>query len=342
MAATKENNKKELKKREDIARKNILRKSKEAQGVKIKGYDFNGGVDYEKILDSYSSTGLQASNFAKAVEIVNEMISSKAYIYLGYTSNIITSGLREVVRFLAEHKMINVLVTSAGGIEEDIIKCLGDFTLGDFRASGKELRKKGINRAGNIFIPNSRYCSFENFIIPVFEKLYSEQKETGKITTPSELIWELGKAINNPKSVYYQCYKNQIQVFCPAITDGSIGDMVYFFKSSHPDFKIDVAEDIWKMNNTTIGLKKSGIIILGGGFIKHHICNANMFRNGADYAVYINTNQEYDGSDSGALPEEAVSWGKILPNAKSVKLYAEASLVFPLIVAKTFAKKRFN
>ena len=67
-----------------------------------------------------------------------------------------------------------------------------------------------------------------------------------------------------------------------------------------------------------------------------------MFRNGADYAVYINTVPEYDGSDSGALPEEAVSWGKILPDADRVKVYCEASLIFPLIVAKTFANEPFG
>jgi deoxyhypusine synthase len=330
--------KKSVKNKENTVRENVLRKSQEIEGTPIKGYDFNKGVDYEEILESYGASGIQASNFHKAVEIINEMISSKAFIYLGYTSNMVTSGMREIIRYLAEHKKINVIVTSAGGIEEDIIKCLGDFIKGDFRAPGKELRQRGINRAGNIFIPNSRYCAFEDFIIPIFERVYNEQKEKDKVITPSELIWELGKEINNKDSIYYQCYKNKIPVFCPAITDGSLGDMIYFFKSKHPDFKVDVAEDILKINNTTLGLKKSGIIILGEGFIKHHICNANMFRNGADYAVYINTTPEYDGSDSGALPEEAVSWGKIHPDAKRVKIYAEASLVFPLIVARTFAK----
>jgi hypothetical protein len=67
--------------------------------------------------------------------------------------------------------------------------------------------------------------------------------------------------------------------------------------------------------------RKTGVIILGGGLPKHHICNANMFRNGADYAVYINTAQEFDGSDSGAQPDEAVSWGKIKGSAKPVKVY---------------------
>ena len=105
------------------------------------------------------------------------------------------------------------------------------------------------------------------------------------------------------------------------------------------DFIIDMVEDTKKLNNTTIGLKKSGTLILGGGVVKHAILNANMLRNGTDYAVYINTAQEFDGSDAGALPEEAVSWGKILPEAESVKVFADATIVFPLLVAESFARK---
>jgi len=325
--------------KEKIARKNILRESDEIEGIVIKGYDFNKGINYEELIDNFKSTGIQASNLYKAIEIINEMKEKKAFLYLGYTSNLVTSGLRDVFRYLAEHKKIDVIVTTAGGIEEDIIKCLGSFILGDFRASGKDLRNKGINRAGNIFIPNSRYCSYEDFIIPILEDLYLEQKKSNKIIGVSEFIWKLGEKINNKESIYYHCFKNKIPVYCPAITDGSTGDMIYFFKSKHPDFKIDVTDDIWNLNNSTIGKDKTGIIVLGEGIIKHHICNANMFRNGADYAVYINSAPEFDGSDSGALPEEAVSWGKISKNAKSVKVYGDASIIFPLIVAKSLAKK---
>lgn len=336
----------DTKEKEEIARKNILRRSKvsEPQGEKIKGYDFNQGVDYEKILESFSTTGMQAKNFSNALNIIDKMIEDNAFIYLAYTSNMVTSGLRENFRYLAEHKMVDVMVTTAGGIEEDIIKCLGDFILGDFRADGENLREKGINRAGNIFIPNSRYCDFEDFIMPILEKFYERQKSTGKVLTPSELVWKLGEEIGKKErgkeSIYYWCWKNKIPVFSPTITDGSLGDMIYFFKSKNPDFKLDVAEDIWQLNNTTLGKKKTGIIILGSGAIKHHVCNANMFRNGADYAVYINTAIENDGSDSGALPEEAVSWGKILPGAERVKVYGDAILLFPFIVAKTFAKQK--
>merc|ERR1712118_277563 len=85
--------------------------------------------------------------------------------------------------------------------------------------------------------------------------------------------------------------------------------------------------------------RKSGVIILGGGMVKHHTLNANLMRNGADFCVYVNTGQEFDGSDSGARPDEAKSWGKIRVHAAPVKIYADATLVFPLLVARTFAKK---
>lgn len=326
-------------KKEEIARDSILRKSGKLEGEKIEGYDFNEGVDYEKILDSFSKTGFQASHLGKAMEIVNEIIETNSKIYLGYTSNMISSGLREILRYLVENKKVDVCVTSGGGFEEDIIKCLGDTVLGDFRLKGKELRDKAINRIGNLLVPNDNYLKFEDFSMPILEELYQEQKETGKVYTPHEIIWKFGEKINNEKSVYYWAWKNQIPVYCPTILDGSFGDMVYFFKNKRHDFKVDIAEETKLLNDSTAGLDKSGVLILGAGVIKHAILNAHLYRNGADYAVYINNAQEFDGSDAGALPEEAVSWGKLTPESKRVKVYGDATILFPLLVAKTFAKR---
>jgi deoxyhypusine synthase len=77
----------------------------------------------------------------------------------------------------------------------------------------------------------------------------------------------------------------------------------------------------------------------------------------SEYCTHIlkNTGQEFDGSDSGARPDEAVSWGKIRAGAETVKVrglplcfpqhlnchqvFADATLVFPLLVAATFAQK---
>jgi len=118
--------------------------------------------------------------------------------------------------------------------------------------------------------------------------------------------------------------------------------MIYFHSYRKPGLVVDIAQDIRRINSISVKAKNTGMIILGGGVVKHHICNSNLMRNGADYAVYINTGNEFDGSDSGARPDEAVSWGKIKRTAKPVKVYADATLVFPVLVAQTFASSFYK
>jgi hypothetical protein len=73
----------------------------------------------------------------------------KCTIFLGYTSNMISSGVREIIRYLCQHKLVDVIVSSAGGIEEDFIKCFAPtYCVGDFSLDGCALRLKGQNRIG--------------------------------------------------------------------------------------------------------------------------------------------------------------------------------------------------
>ena len=320
------------KEKAETAKKNLLRESSNSaeKNTNVKGFEFNDKFDMKKFLKSYETTGAQATNLGKAIEIIKKMRKERAFVYLGYTSNMVTTGIREIIRYLVEHKLVDYLVTTAGGIEEDFIKCIKPFKLGSFEDNGAKLRENSINRAGNVLIPNSRYVEFEKFILPILKENKS------KIKTPSDLIKLLGQKINNKESIYYWAQKNKIPVFCPAILDGSLGDMIYFFKNSNTDFTLDITKDTEDLNNSTLGKAKTGIIVLGGGTVKHAICNANMYRNGADFAVYINTAQEFDGSDSGARPDEAVSWGKISKTAETIKVHGDATIIFPLVVLGAF------
>ena len=83
-------------------------------------------------------------------------------------------------------------------------------------------------------------------------------------------------AINNPESVYYWAAKNHIPVFSPALTDGSLGDMMYFHSYKNPGLVVDILEDLKRLNTMAVKAANSGMIIIGGGLIKHHICNANL------------------------------------------------------------------
>lgn len=313
----------------------------------VKGYDFNEGVHWEKMFESYRTMGIQSTNLARSVELVKKMLTwrgekgEKCKIFLGYTSNMVSCGVRDIIRFLCEHKMIDVIVTTTGAIEEDIIKCKDNAYVASFQMDDKKLREDGINRIGNMLVPNDNYCNFEDWINPILDEMLERQNKENINWTPSKTIDLFGEKINNPESIYYWCHKNKIPVYCPAFTDGSIGDMLYFRSFKHPGLRIDLVEDIRGVNNQAFGAPCTGAVILGGGVIKHHILNANLMRNGLDYAVLINTAIEYDASDAGASPGEALSWGKIQPEGEFVKIYSEASLLFPILVALTFAKEHF-
>nr|SVE88694.1 EOG090X07TT [Daphnia sinensis]SVE89318.1 EOG090X07TT [Daphnia sinensis]SVE89939.1 EOG090X07TT [Daphnia sinensis]SVE90567.1 EOG090X07TT [Daphnia sinensis]SVE91195.1 EOG090X07TT [Daphnia sinensis] len=333
---------------------------------KVQGYDWSQGLDYGKLIGSYITTGFQATTFGLAVNEVNRMLAkriepipeslgldefeedlfikrkSNCTIFLGYTSNMCSSGIRDTIKFLVQNKLVDCIVTTAGGVEEDFIKCLAPTFVGNFELKGSTLRESGINRIGNLVIPNDNYCKFEDWAMPLLDEMVAEQKEKGTKWTPSKIIEKLGRAINNPESVYYWAAVNNIPVFSPALTDGSLGDMMYFHSYKNPGLVVDILEDLKRLNTMAVKASNSGMVILGGGLIKHHICNANLMRNGADFAVFINTACDFDGSDSGAKPDEAVSWGKIKKDATPVKVCADASLVFPILVAETFAKHHFS
>lgn len=310
---------------------------------KIEGYNFDQPFDLPKFLQAYAATGFQATHLADGIEIVKTMRREKATIFLSYTSNLVSSGVREVIKYLVKHKKVDVLVTSAGGIEEDVIKTLKPFALGQFDVPGKMLFEHGINRIGNIFVPNDRFAYFDIFMQKFLPKLHETQKKSGKIFCPHEFIRELGLAINDESSILYWAAKNNIPVFCPGIIDGSIGDLIYFYKQTHADFYLDVTKEIKDIVNIALNAEKTGGIILGGGISKHFALNANIFREGFDYVVYINTAQEFDGSDSGARVEEAITWGKVKPNALNVKIFCDATIAFPLLVAGSFAvEERIN
>lgn len=309
----------------------------------IKGYDFEKKFDFDEFIESFKNMGIQATNLGMAIDIVNQMHEDNATIFLSCTSNMVSSGNREIIKFLVKHKYIHVLSISAGGVEEDIIKTLRPFVVGTFDISGRALFDKGVGRIGNIFAPYDRYLYFEKFMQPLFDRIYLEQQSRGRPFTASEFIHEMGREVakeeNHEDSILYWASKNGIPVFCPALTDGSIGDLFHFQKQKRKDYYLDILGDHDKIIKIALNAEKTGAILLGGGVSKHYVLNANIFREGLEYAVYITTAQEYDASDSGGNQQEAMTWAKLKVNASNVKVRAEASLVFPLLVAATFRKK---
>ena len=294
----------------------------------IRGIKVEKGQSVSSLVKSMKSAGLQATNLASAVEIIQKMHKEKAVVFLSFTSNMVSSGLREVFALMAREKMINAVITTVGSVEEDFIKSEKDFLLGSFEMNDAELNDTDLNRIGNILVPSENYVWFEKKIQPILEEMYKEKK----VWKPVEITKRLGEKLSDKNSFLYWCAKNNIPIFCQAMLDGAFGIQVYLFKQDHKDFIIDETgeEELAQMVLTA---EKTGGIILGGGVAKHHSIGVNLLRGGFDYAVYVNSTAPFDGSLSGAMTKEAVSWNKIKKEANHVNVFGEATILFPIILS---------
>lgn len=326
----------------DETRDNVIPGTEEEYGgEEVEGYDFSGEFSLEELLEKYGTTGFQATHLKEAVDIVEEMRESDAKIFLTFTSNIVSSGLREAVTYLAKEDLVDVMITTSGSVTEDVIKTMHPFKMGDWDADEAELRERGINRLGNIYVESDAYVKLEDYLTNGFFPDFFDEK---KLRAPTEVARELGKDIDDEDSFLTHAARNDIPVFCPALIDAEIGDFLFYYRQEDdPEIGIETLEDWDSLIHEAVEAEKTGIICVGAGVPKHQAIMSNLFRGGADYAVYISTGMEGDGSLSGAPPKEAVSWGKIKEEDVDAKNYtqveAEATLVFPLLVEAGFKRK---
>ena len=130
---------------------------------KVKDLIWKKGINVNELVSSLGNVGFQSSEMKKAVEVILKMKKSGAKVFFTYTSNMVTSGLRGFFAQLIELGIVDVIVTTVGGVEEDIMKAKGeDFVVGKFKPDDVELYEKGVNRVGNLFIslrtPSGKYC----------------------------------------------------------------------------------------------------------------------------------------------------------------------------------------
>lgn len=285
----------------------------------------------KQLAESFQQIGFQSTELANASEVIVKMKKDSAKIFLTFTSNMVTSGLRGFFAQLIKLGMANVIVTTVGGIEEDIMKATGEkFSIGSFSVDDVELHEKGVNRVGNLFINNESYMNFEDWITPVLDKLYQKQPRWAV----SEMLREIGLMLNDENSILYQAAKHNVPIFCPAITDGAFGFHLYLFQQKHKDFIVDVVKDFGNILLVTNYDDKKGVIALGGSISKHHAILCTLLNGGAEYAVYMTTAHKTSGSMSGATTDEAKSWGKVKDASDVATVIGDVTIMFPLAMIK--------
>lgn len=298
--------------------------------VPLKDLDVKQNNTIEEIFEQMSkSGGFEARNMADSLNILVKMINDKKCLrFVSFVGSVVSTGLRGILKDMIKRKMFDVVITTCGALDHDIAKSYADYLQGSFSLDDKDLAKNEFHRLGNVIIPLKNYGPLIEEKVQAILKKYYDQGT--KEMSGNQLCSLLGNNLGKDSFLYWAS-KNSIPVIVPGIMDGAVGSQLWLFSQKNRDFKMNLLSDSELLSEYIFKAKKSGAMMIGGGISKHHTMWWNQYRGGLDYAVYVTTAQEYDGSLSGAQVREAISWGKVSQSAKQVTLHAEVTTALPFL-----------
>lgn len=306
-------------------------------GRPVKDIEIDANTSIEKIFDELSqSGGFESVNLSDGLEILSEMISDKECLrFVSFVGAVVSTGLRGIIKNMIKNKWFDVAITTCGALDHDIARHFSNYKEGSFTMDDMELADQNIHRLGNVLVPMDSYGPL---IEEKMQSFLEEEYQNGvKEMTTAEICKMIGKHLGEDSFLHW-AYKNNVNVIVPGIMDGAVGSQIWLFSQKHSDFKLNMTGDANLLSGLIFKAEKSGAFMIGGGISKHHTLWWNQYREGLDYAFYITTAQEFDGSLSGALVREAISWGKVTQKAKQATLHAEVTTILPFIYAGLLSK----
>ena len=306
-------------------------------------YNFNKIQNTSDLIDQMSvAGGFTATKLAKARDMLSMMFeeagSEGVVNWVSFPAALCATGTRGFFLELIKRRLVDVIVTTCGTLDHDLARTYRHYFHGDFELDDIALGQQGLNRLGNVIIPNECYGEIlEAKVLPWLSEIEEERRISGDSTWNGfgtvELCWALGDRIEDEGSLLYWAAKHRIPIVIPGITDGSIGAQLFMYRQKSPSFMIDVLADEEICSDLSWTSRKANALMVGGGISKHHVIWWNQYRGGLDSAIGISTAPEYDGSLSGARLREAISWGKIRPYAPHILIEGEASVILPILGA---------
>jgi len=290
------------------------------------------GLSVSEMVTEMKECGvLGAGKIGNAAELVSEMFGDPDYtVFLTMAGPLVPGGLRRIISDLIKEEYVNVVVTTGANMVHDMVEALGHKHLvGTFLAEDEKLKARNIGRIGDIYIEQKAFKDLEKWMYKTLENIPEEKRE--RMST-AELLFELGKQIEDAESILAAAAKKGVPIISPGFVDSIAGFHLWVF-GQDKKMVLDPLLDVSRLMDKVFEAKKVGVIILGGGYPKHFALFANTFREGVDCAIQITMDRPEPGGLSGAPLEEAISWGKIQPGGKAVTVICDVTIAFPLIVA---------
>lgn len=290
--------------------------------MKIEPLKVERGIKVSELVERFCSTSFNARRLGKAGKIWKEMVKEDAFIFLTLAGAMIPAGMRNIVKGILDNRLANSIVLTGANLVHEVCEALGfSHISGSEFVDDVELASKGVNRIYDVYIETSAFEGVERFFMEKF-------KELSGIYSSYQLVWEIGKGLEN--SFLRTAFEKKIPIFCPTLHDSIAGlHLMLYGKKAVLDYSRDT-EMLLELCSQN---RKMGIVIVGGGVPKNFTLQAMLLSEGFDYAIQITTDSPQFGGLSGATLEEAKSWCKLKSDAKAVTVYCDATIALPMLYA---------
>lgn len=288
-------------------------------------------MSVEALVEGMSHCGFGARRLAGAVDIYEQMLAGGYTKFFTLSGAMVPSGMRNIISLLIRSGHIDVLVTSGANLVHDIIESFGAHCLGTPESDDAALRAEGLSRIYDLYLRDEDFIKFE-------ELMQSILPDRAERISGAELMKTIGSQISDGRSILRSAYDRDIPVFCPALPDSMIG-LQAWLHSQTKKLNVDAFADIKQIVDICYQAPRTGIVIVGGGVPKNFALQSMLVTpNSFQLAVQLTTDTPEAGGLSGATLSEAVSWGKISADARSMTVYGDATITFPLMVAATLGR----
>jgi len=307
--------------------------------------------------------GLLAYNGARLRELcqlfVRKVLDEDVTIGVSLTGAMTPAGLGIATLIpLMAHGFIDWMTSTGANLYHDVHYGIGlDLHHGTPFANDVELREQGIVRIYDIFFDYSVLLKTDAFFrtvvaAPEFQRSMSTAEfhyRVGAYVRERERL--LG---NQRRSILAAAQEFGIPIYTSSPGDSSIGMNVAALALLGNQLQFDVSRDVNETAAIVLGAKqtggKSAVLIIGGGSPKNFVLQTEpqiqevlgLAESGHDYYLQMTDARADTGGLSGATPGEAVSWGKVDPDAlpDTVVCYCDATVALPVLTAYALANHR--
>ncbi|MFC1520877.1 deoxyhypusine synthase family protein [Elusimicrobiota bacterium] len=289
------------------------------------------------ILSKMSNTAFQGRSLGEALRVWEKALKNDSVIYFGLSGALTPAGMRKVICFLIENRLIDVIVSTGANLFHDVHQSLGGvYYQCSPCADDRALRQNRYDRMYDVAASDKEFEDVD------WSTLEFAKKLENRGYTTREFFFLMGKEVAKQEEdpgIVTTAYRNNVPIFCPAVTDSSFGLAIATGKArGQVAFSFDVINDINEMAYFMKCLPNACEIIMGGGTPKNYIQQTAVFFDlltkedkTLQYCVQITQDTPQWGGLSGCTFQESMSWGKIHHTADQIACYCDATIALPLL-----------